>query len=130
MVAVTGPGGPPAPGARACGLVVDRWSEQIPRTEQVTGVTFQFDAPGNRPPQSWLLTVPPDGEQWSLTLVLDTLMETLEWATLRAVAPEDLLDYGRAIPTVFVPGGIEGWPPEASAAREPGDGRVRQREEG
>jgi hypothetical protein len=52
--------------------------------------------------------------------VLDTLMETLEWATLRAVAPEDLLDYGRAIPTVFVPGGIANWPPGASAPREPG----------
>ena len=120
VVAVTGPGGPPPPGARACGLVVDRWSEQIPRAGQVTGVTFQFDAPGNRPPQSWLLAVPPEGESWSLTLVLDTLMETLEWATLRAVAPEDLLDYGRAIPTVFVPGGIANWPPEASASREPG----------
>jgi hypothetical protein len=47
-------------------------------------------------------------------------METLEWATLRAVAPEDLLDYGRAIPTMFVPGGIANWPPGASAPREPG----------
>ena len=112
VVAVTGPGGPPAPGGHACGLVVDRWSEQIPRKEQVTGVTFQFDAPGNRPPQTWLLAVPPDGEPWSLTLVLDTLMETLEWATLRAVAPEDLLDYGRAIPTVFVPNSIANWPKE------------------
>ncbi|ROO87571.1 hypothetical protein EDD29_5184 [Actinocorallia herbida] len=112
VVAVTGPGGPPAPGARACGLVVDRWSERIPRTEQVTGVTFQFDAPGNRPPQTWLLAVPPDGEQWNLTLVLDTLMETLEWATLRAVGPENLVDYGRAVPTVFVPGSIANWPKE------------------
>jgi hypothetical protein len=110
VVAVTGPGGPPPPGARACGLVVDRWSEPIPRTGQVTGVTFQFDGPGNRPPQSWLLAVPPDGESWSLGLVLATLLETLEWATLRAVAPEDMLDYGRAIPTVWVPGGIVSWP--------------------
>lgn len=114
LVAVTGPGGPPLPGAAACGLVVDRWSEQIPGAEQVTGVTFQFDAPGNRRPQSWLLAVPPEGQRWSLMLVLDTLLETLEWATLRAVAPEDLLDFGRAIPTVFVPGSIVAWPQEGT----------------
>jgi hypothetical protein len=77
-------------------------------------VSFQFDAPGARPPQAWLLAVPPDGEPWSLGLVLDTLLETLEWASLRAVAPEDLLAFGRAIPTVFSPGGIMPWPKEAT----------------
>jgi hypothetical protein len=94
--------------------VVDRWSEAVPSPEQVTGVSFQFDAPGARPPQAWLLAVPPDGEPWSLGLVLDTLLETLEWASLRAVAPEDLLAFGRAIPTVFSPGGIMPWPKEAT----------------
>ena len=113
-MAVVGPGGPPAPGASACGLVVDRWTERIPRSEQVTGVAFQFDAPSNQPPQSCLLAVTPDGESWSLQLVLDTLLETLEWATLRAVGPEDLGDYGRAIPSVFVPGDIANWPAEDS----------------
>ena len=112
LVAIHGPAGPPAPGTSACGLVVDRWSERIPRNEQVTGMAFQFDAPSNQAPQAWLLAVTPDGEQWSLQLVLDTLLETLEWATLRSVGPEDLLDYGRAIPTVFVPGDIVSWPPE------------------
>jgi hypothetical protein len=110
VAALVGPNGPPAPGARVCGLVVDRWSERVPRQDQVTGVAFQFDAPSNRPPQAWLLAVTPDGEPWSLQLVLDTLLETLEWATLRAVGPEDLQDYGRAIPTVFVPGDLRTWP--------------------
>jgi hypothetical protein len=114
VVALSGAGGPPGPGARAAGLVVDRWSEAVPSPEQVTGVSFQFDAPGARPPQAWLLAVPPDGEPWSLGLVLDTLLETLEWASLRAVAPEDLLAFGRAIPTVFSPGGIMPWPKEAT----------------
>jgi hypothetical protein len=58
--------------------------------------------------------VPPDGEPWSLQLVLDTLLETLEWASLRAVGPEDLGDYGRAIPAVFVPGEIAPWPAEVT----------------
>jgi hypothetical protein len=110
VLALTGPDGPPAPGSPACGLVVDRWSERIPRPEQVTAMALQFDAPSNRPPQSWLLAVTPDGESWNLQLVLDTLLESLEWATLRSVGPEDLLDYGRAVPAVFVPGDLRPWP--------------------
>lgn len=113
VTAVVAPGGPPAEGDDACGLVVDGWVERIPADQHVAGLALQFDAPGNRPPQSWLLAVPPDGEQWSLTLVVATLMETLEWATLRSVGPEDLLDYGRALPTTAVPGILRVWPPEA-----------------
>ncbi len=109
VVAVSGAGGPPAIGKAACGLFVDHWSEAIPNDQQLTGVTFQFDAPNNRPPQSWLMMVPPDDEVWNLKLVTDTLLQTLEWAKLRAVAPEDLLDYGRAVPTTFVPGTLLRW---------------------
>jgi hypothetical protein len=112
VAAVTGPAGPPAPGAPACGLVVDRWAERIPGTEQVTGLTFQFDAPGNRPPQSCLLAMTRDGEAWSLGLVATILLETLDWVTLRAVAPEDLVDYGRSVPTVFVPNTVTPWAQE------------------
>jgi hypothetical protein len=36
----------------ACGLVVDSWSERIPRAEQDTGLALQFDAPSNKPPQA------------------------------------------------------------------------------
>ena len=110
VVAVTAPGGPPGPGATVSGLVVDRWPEALPRAEQTTGVTFQFDAPSTRPPQSWLLAVTPEGEGWSLDLVLATLLETLEWSGLRAVGPEDLLAYGRAVPTAFAPGWFSAWP--------------------
>jgi hypothetical protein len=112
IVAISDPDGPPAVGKAACGLLVDQWSEAIPNDTQVSGVTFQFDAPSNRPPQAWLLAVPPDGEPWSLELVAQTLLETLEWAKLRAVAPEDLGDYGRAIPTIFAPGNLVNWPQE------------------
>ncbi len=112
LVAVVGPGGPPRPGARVCGLVVDRWSERLPHPYQTTGIAVQHDAPTNRPPQSWLLAMTPQGERWSLQLVLDTLLETLDHAAQRAVGPEDLLDYGRAIPAVFVPGNIANWPAE------------------
>ena len=106
VVAVTGPAGPPAPGA--VGLRAGRrplvGADPARRADDRRGVPVRR---AQQPaPQSWLLAVTPDGEPWSLELVLDTLLETLEWATLRAVGPEDLLDYGRAIPTVFVPGDI------------------------
>jgi hypothetical protein len=106
-------GNPPPDLTVACGLVVDSWSERIPRAVQDTGLALQFDAPSNKPPQAWLIAVTPDGEPWSRQLVLDTLTETLEWASLRAVGTEDLLDFGRALPTVYVPGGIVNWPVEA-----------------
>jgi hypothetical protein len=110
VVAGDGPG----ESDRGCGLAVDRWVERIPSADHVAGLTVQFDAPSNKPPQSWLLAVPPDGEQWSLSLVTATLLETLEWAVLRSVGPEDLLDYGRALPTVYGPLTMAPWPKEQS----------------
>ncbi len=56
-------------------------------------------------------------------------METLEWATLRSVAPENLLDYGRAIPTIFVPGWLDPWPVAPAAARSRSNGRGPQQGE-
>jgi hypothetical protein len=50
--------------------------------------------------------------------VVDTLTETLEWAALRAVGPEDLLEFGRALPTTYMPGYVHPWPadePEAGS---------------
>lgn len=115
----------PVPGQVLSGLFIDQWSERIPADEATTGLTFQFDAPSNRPPQTWLLVVPPDkptdgkqpgepvnAEPWSLRLVVDTLLETLEWAELRTVGAEDLGDYGRALPTVMAPGSISHLPEE------------------
>lgn len=94
-------------------MFVDQWSERIPSDETTTGLAFQFDAPSNRPPQSWLLAVRPEEEEkWSLRLVADTLLETLEWAELRTVGPEDLGDFGRAIPTVIAPGYLTHLPDE------------------
>ncbi len=110
VVAVSSPTGLPGVDQPACGLFVDQWSESIPSNKQVTGVTFQYDAPSNRPPQAWLLATTPDGESWSLKLVIDTLLQTLEWAMLRTVGPEDLVDYGRAIPAIYIPENIVNWP--------------------
>ena len=41
------------------------------------------------------------------TSMLDTVLETIEWMQLRAVAIDDLGDYGHALPTCFAPGRLE-----------------------
>jgi hypothetical protein len=97
-------------GASVSGLALDRWSERIPRSDRITGVTFHFDAPNARAPQAWILAVPPDGAPWTLELVVRTLFEVGDWARLRTVQPEDLVSYGHVIPTAFVPGTFRLYP--------------------
>jgi hypothetical protein len=97
-----------APGRSVVGLVVDRWPERIPSGDQMTGVAFHFDGPSAEAPQTMLLTVPPEGVAWSSDLVVDAVLETIEWMQLRAVALDDLGDYGHALPTTFVPGNLDG----------------------
>lgn len=96
-------------GDQVGGLVVDQWSELVPAATEVAGLTFHFDAPSNRPPQSWLLAVPPPDTAWSFDLVVATLLQTLDWTRYRAVAVEDLGDFGRVVPSVFVPGTVKPW---------------------
>jgi hypothetical protein len=96
------------PGTSVVGLVVDQWAERIPADDQVTGVAFHFDAPSAEAPQTMLLAVPPEGRGWSVDLVLDTMLQTIEWMQLRTVAVDDLGDYGHALPTTFVPGALDG----------------------
>jgi hypothetical protein len=71
-----------------------------------TGVSFQYDAPGARPPQAVLLAVaPPDTVRWELESLEQTLLETLDLARLRALDPqalgEDIL-VQRALPALYV----------------------------
>ncbi len=106
--------GPPP--TQVIALVIDQWSEQIPDGSTVTGVATHYDAPSQRPPQAMVLGVPETHEPWTIDGAITLLLDTMEWMQLRAVAPEDLGDYGHTIPTVFtsdalhvdeVPGGSD-----------------------
>lgn len=105
-----------AAGGPAAGLVVDEWSELIPAEETVTGIAVNYDAPTSRAPQALLLALPPAGRRWSFDRVVDTLLDTLEVAKLRAVDPDVLLAYGHQAPAIFPPVDI------ASGPQEPSDG--------
>ena len=96
------------------GLVIDEWTERIPKATQTTGVAFHYDAPTARAPQSMLLAVTPDGETaWSFDLILSTLLQTLEDAQIRAVGPQTLDKYGHHLPAIFSPVRLQGDLPES-----------------
>ncbi|HHH28575.1 MAG TPA: hypothetical protein ENK57_09555 [Polyangiaceae bacterium] len=87
-----------------CGLMIDEWTERIPKTKQTTGVAFHFDSPSSRAPNALLLAVTPDGQTpWDFSLIVSTLMQTLEDAQIRAVGPQSLAAYGHHLPAIFPP---------------------------
>jgi hypothetical protein len=94
-------GGSDQPPSDVVGLVVDQWSEQIPNASVITGVAFHYDAPSQRPPQALVLGVPQTTAPWTLEDAVRLVLDTIEWTQLRVVAPEDLGDFGHALPTVF-----------------------------
>jgi hypothetical protein len=101
VVTAVWPGGSSTPPAQVVALVLDQWSEQIPGSSTVTGVAMHYDAPSQRPPQAMVLGVPETDEPWTLDGAISLLLDAMEWMQLRAVAPEDLGDYGHTLPTVF-----------------------------
>lgn len=85
------------------GLLVEEWVESIPNKEEVTGLTFHYDAPQPRAPQALLLALAPEGvNQWNSTLLEQTLRETLELAKLRAVDLTALGELGQYLPAMYL----------------------------
>jgi hypothetical protein len=104
---------PFAPAQPLAGLVFDEWVELVPASEVTTGVSFNYDAPGARPPQTILLAVSPPGgpAKWRLETLERILLETLELAQLRAVDPQALggdVLLQRALPALYVTGNLAG----------------------
>jgi hypothetical protein len=87
------------------GLMVDEWVEVVPRREEVTGVTFNFDAPNSAPPQALLLAISPQHTgSWRFDDLVDIVLDTFRRARLRAVEPDKLGDLpaiGTLLPAVM-----------------------------
>ncbi|MCU4751579.1 hypothetical protein OB919_06240 [Halobacteria archaeon AArc-curdl1] len=97
---------PMATDGRLVGLFVDEWVETIPAETERTGLALQCEDPGNRPPQSILLALPPENESWSLGALVGAVTETMTYAQLRAVDLEDLaqVDGARTLfPAIYLP---------------------------
>jgi hypothetical protein len=74
--------------ARQCGLLLDEWTETIPRTKRTTGIAFNFDRPENEAPQAILLVTPASTSgAWQWDDLVGALTETLDLAKRRAVEP-------------------------------------------
>jgi hypothetical protein len=97
-----------------CGFVFDGWAEEIPLAkDETTGLAVNINAADARPPQAWLLAVPPDptAPNWRLGDIVASLTETLELARFRAAEPPADLPHRHLLPMIYVPDGISGTVP-------------------
>ncbi len=95
---------PFAAAGRHCGVLVDEWTEVIPRTDETTGIAFHYDRPNNEAPQTLLLALPADFTgSWDWDDLVDSLHETLDMARKRAVEPRhvDTTAYARFLPATL-----------------------------
>ena len=77
------------PAGTQCGFLIDEWTETLPQKEEVTGITFNYDAPNSAPPAAILLAVTPvETGHWSWENLVATVLDTFERAKLRAVEPD------------------------------------------
>jgi hypothetical protein len=91
----------PDPALPTCGLLLDEWTELIPKQDETAGLAFHFDRPNSEPPQTWLLVTSPRMRgNWQWTDLTSALDEALELARLRAVEPAhvDTETYARFLP--------------------------------
>jgi hypothetical protein len=87
------------------GLLIDEWTESLPRREEVTGIAFHFDQPNSEPPAAILLAVTPEETgKWQWENLTGTVLNTIERAKLRAVEPdmiETLGGFATLLPTTI-----------------------------
>lgn len=94
-----------AAGPAVAGLVLDGWTEAIPRPagpdgpEEVAGVAFGFDRPGSRAPHALLVAVPPDRSRgWREEDVHGVVEETLTLARIRTLDLRDIPELRTILP--------------------------------
>jgi hypothetical protein len=113
------PASPPAPGRVAieavtvgdataasayAGLLIDEWLDRIPSATTTSGVSFHYDEPTARAPQTLLLALCPDDRPtWDLGLVQEILDETLDLAQVRAVDLGSIQEVGQIVPALYFP---------------------------
>jgi hypothetical protein len=87
-------------------LVVDEFVEVVPVEETTTAISFAFDAPGARPPQTILLAVPPvPGAAWTIDSLAQVVGETVDLAKIRMVDLSAVAWAGRFVPTIYLTDG-------------------------
>jgi hypothetical protein len=91
------------------GLIVDQWADVIPNEQETTGISFHYDAPGARAPQTVLVAVPgdPDAVSWTVDSLAASVREAVALARIRPLDGDDLEAVGRFLPAIYLPFNIE-----------------------
>ena len=91
------------------GLVLDQWTEAIPSDIETTGVSFHFDAPGARAPQTMLIATPTDAQaaRWSVDTLAGTVREAVALARIRGLDIDDVDAAARFLPAAYLPFNLE-----------------------
>ncbi len=119
--------GDPATAGEYAGLLLDEWIDQIPSPQTSTGVSFHYNEPKARAPQTLVLATCPDGrEAWDTTLVRTILEETLTLAKVRAVDLGSIQEVGQILPALCFPFNLQATTPATDllTPRETGIGNV------
>ncbi|HET8772912.1 MAG TPA: hypothetical protein VFP80_03945 [Thermoanaerobaculia bacterium] len=93
------------PNIAPCGLLLDEWTEVLPKPQTTTGVALHYDRPNNEAPQTMLLVTPASlGPQWQWADLVGALHETLDLAKRRAVEPThiDKTAYAHFLPATIM----------------------------
>lgn len=76
------------------GLVIDEWTELLPRDRETTGIAFHYDAPNAEPPQALLLAVSArafdNNGRWRWRELVGCVEQAFDLARLRAVGSDEL----------------------------------------
>lgn len=107
------------PAGTVAGVVVDGWTEVVPKRLQravdparpddppeivdvtTTGVAMNANAPGARPPQTILLAMSADGSPWNGDRLVRVLDEALTLARMRCVTLEQVPLVGQYLPALY-----------------------------
>jgi hypothetical protein len=100
------------------GLLIDQWSDIVPADHETTGMSFHYDAPGARAPQTIVVAVPgdPRAASWTVEALAGTVRETVALARIRALDGDDLDAVGRFLPAIYLPFNLDAKTPSVNLA--------------
>jgi hypothetical protein len=92
-------------GSPMIGVLLDEWTEAVPEAKTTTSVSFQYDAPGARPPQTICVAVDAGitAGGWTTDSLVDTVNELFDLSRLRLLKPSQIRGAGAVLPTMFIP---------------------------
>ena len=90
------------------GLLINKFREQVPNREKMTGLSFQYNTPNAEAPNTLLLCVPEQGQdEWNEEILHNHVLHAMDLAKIRLVDTEVLEkakdSLGFAIPMTFLP---------------------------